>query len=283
MLRFSDAIYAIGARQNAGICRPAGRGGAADTRQRGACMPEAPALSVVIPAFNEQDNLEPLVAELAPILDQLGLAWELLFVNDASTDAGADVLARLMAAEPRIRVITHRINSGQSAALASGFRLARGRLVLTLDADLQNDPADIPRYLAALDDGVHCVCGYRARRKQGWLRRFASRTANRFRATVTGDWLNDAGCNFRLLRRGALAEMPVFNGMHRFLPTLLKAQGGVVREIRINDRPRQAGVSNYGINDRLWRGLADCFAVRWYQRRALRFDRAVELTARRHS
>ncbi len=239
-------------------------------------MPDTPELSVVIPVYNEQDNLEPLLAELRPVLHAQGLSFELLLVDDASTDASAAVLARLAASDARIRVVTHRCNSGQSAALASGFRLARGRLVLTLDADLQNDPADIPRYLAALQDGVHCVCGYRAQRKQGWLRRFASRTANRFRAAITGDRLRDAGCNFRLLRREALAEIPVFNGMHRFLPTLLKAQGGVVREIDINDRPRQAGVSKYGINDRLWRGLADCFGVRWYQRRALSHDRSVE-------
>lgn len=239
-------------------------------------MVEAPQLSVVIPVYNEQDNLEPLLAELSPVLDGLGLPWEVLFVNDASTDASAAVLARLAAAEPRVRVVTHRINSGESAGQASGFRAARSALVLTMDADLQNDPADIPRYLAALDADVHCVCGYRADRREGWLRRFASRTANRFRAAITGDRLRDAGCTYRLMRRDALADIPVFNGMHRFLPTLIKAQGGTVREIPINDRPRRFGVSKYGINNRLWRGLVDCFGVRWYQRRALRFDRVAD-------
>lgn len=239
-------------------------------------MPEAPQLSVVIPVYNEQDNLEPLLAELAPVLDGLGRPWEVLFVNDASTDASAQVLARLAAAEPRVRVITHRINSGESAGQASGFRAARGELVLTMDADLQNDPADIPRYLAALGADLDCVCGYRAERQEGWLRRFASRTANRFRAAITGDRLRDAGCTYRLIRRRALVEIPVFNGMHRFLPTLIKAQGGAVTEIPINDRARRFGVSKYGINNRLWRGLADCFGVRWYQRRALRVDRVSE-------
>ena len=236
-------------------------------------MAETVELSVVIPVFNEQDNLEPLLAELTPVLEGLGLAWEVLAVNDASTDRSGEVLTRLAAAEPRLRVLTHRINSGESAGQASGFRHARGALVLTMDADLQNDPADIPRYLAVLTPGVHAVCGYRAERREGWLRRFASRTANRFRAAITGDRLRDAGCTFRLLRREALLEVPVFNGMHRFLPTLIKAQGGTVVEIPINDRPRRAGVSKYGIHNRLWRGLADCFGVRWYQRRALRFDR----------
>lgn len=239
-------------------------------------MPETPRLSVVIPVFNEQDNLEPLLAELAPVLEGLGLPWEVLFVNDASTDASAQVLARLAAGEPRVRVLTHRINSGESAGQASGFRAARGELVLTMDADLQNDPADIPRYLAALDTGVHCVCGYRADRQEGWLRRFASRTANRFRAAITGDRLRDAGCTYRLIRRQALADIPVFNGMHRFLPTLITAQGGAVTEIPVNDRARRFGVSKYGINNRLWRGLVDCFGVRWYQRRALRFDRVAD-------
>ncbi len=236
-------------------------------------MAEVVQLSVVIPCFNEQDNLESLLAELVPVLDGLELAWELLCVNDASTDASAAVLARLAASEPRLRVLTHRVRSGQSAAQASGFRQARGALVLTMDADLQNDPADIPRYLAALDSCVHAVCGYRAERCEGWLRRFASRAANRFRTVVTGDRLRDAGCAYRLLRREVLTDIPVFNGMHRFLPTMIKAQGGCVREILINDRPRRAGVSKYGIHNRLWRGLADCFGVRWYQYRALRFDR----------
>ncbi|WP_448510515.1 glycosyltransferase family 2 protein [Immundisolibacter sp.] len=239
-------------------------------------MAEAPRLSVVIPVFNEQDNLEPLLAELTPVLDRLGLPWEVLFVNDASTDASAQVLARLAAAEPRVRIVTHRLNSGESAGQASGFRAARGELVLTMDADLQNDPADIPRYLTALGTGVHCVCGYRADRQEGWLRRFASRTANRFRAAITGDRLRDAGCTYRLIRRQALADIPVFNGMHRFLPTLITAQGGTVTEIPINDRARRFGVSKYGINNRLWRGLVDCFGVRWYQRRALRFDRVAD-------
>lgn len=238
-------------------------------------MAEAARLSVVIPVFNEQDNLEPLIAELVPVLERLGPPWEVLFVNDASTDDSAAVLTRLAGAEPRVRVITHRINSGESAGQASGFRAACGALVLTMDADLQNDPTDIPRYLAALGEGVHCVCGYRAERREGWLRRFASRTANRFRAAVTGDRLRDAGCTYRLIRREVLAEIPIFNGMHRFLPTLIKAQGGVVTEIPINDRARRFGVSKYGINNRLWRGLVDCFGVRWYQRRALRFDRVT--------
>lgn len=236
-------------------------------------MAEAIGLSVVIPVFNEENNLEPLLAELVPVLEGVGLGWEVLCVNDASTDQSAAVLARLAAAEPRLRVLTHRINSGESAGQASGFRHARGTLVVTMDADLQNDPADIPRYIAALKPGIDAVCGYRAERREGWLRRFASRTANRFRATITGDRLRDAGCTFRLLRRAVLADIPVFNGMHRFLPTLIKAQGGAVVEIPINDRPRFTGVSKYGINNRLWRGLADCFGVRWYQRRALRVDR----------
>jgi dolichol-phosphate mannosyltransferase len=234
-----------------------------------------PVLSVVIPIYNEQDNLAALLAELTPVLEQLGLTWELLLVDDASTDASPATLLFLAANEARLRVINHWHNSGQSAAQASGFRAAHGQLVLTMDGDLQNDPADIPRYFAALQDGVHCVCGYRAHRKEGWLRRFASRVANCFRAAITDDRLRDASCAFRLLRREVLAEIPVFNGMHRFLPTLIQAQGGQVREIPINDRPRQSGVSKYGINDRPWRGIADCFGVRWYQRRALRCDRAA--------
>jgi hypothetical protein len=143
-----------------------------------------------------------------------------------------------------------------------------------MDSDGQNDPRDIPRLLAALED-VDCVCGVRALRRDGWVRRASSAIGNGFRRLVTGDRISDAGCTYRALRRAALEELPVFNGMHRFLPTLLRVQGYSLCEIPVGHRPRSAGESKYGIGNRMWRGIADCLAMRWFARRALRGGRAL--------
>ena len=225
-------------------------------------------LSVVLPCFNEAESLEALTAELEAVLDQLGVASEILFINDASTDGTLEVLKSLQQRHARVRIINHRERAGQSAGQASGFRFARGTYVVTMDADGQNDPADMPRLLAALEH-ADAVCGVRRQRHDTWSRRMASQIANGFRNAVTRERITDAGCAYRALRRAALAEMPVFNGMHRFVPTLLRMQGFRVLEMDVNHRPRRAGVSKYGINNRLWRGLVDCVAIRWLQSRAV--------------
>lgn len=228
----------------------------------------APLLSVVIAAHNEARNLAVLYEELAAALDRAALTYEVIVVDDASDDQTPAVLAGLARRHAALRVARHARNHGQSAALASGFHLARGELVLTMDADLQHDPADVETLLAALTADIACVAGYRAQRNDSLVRRASSRIANRFRAAITGDALRDAGCTFRLVRRQALAELPLWNGMHRFLPTLLRAQGLRVVELPIHHRPRRFGTAHYGIGNRLWRGIRDCFGVRWYQRRA---------------
>ena len=225
-------------------------------------------LSVVLPCFNEAESLEALTVELDAVLEQLGAASEILYINDASTDDTLGVLQSLQQRYARVRILNHRVRAGQSAGQASGFRCARGTYVVTMDADGQNDPADMPRLLAALEQ-ADAVCGIRRHRHDTWGRRMASRIANGFRNAVTRERITDAGCAYRALRREALAEVPVFNGMHRFLPTLLRMQGFRVIEIDVNHRPRRAGVSKYGINNRLWRGLADCIAIRWLQARAV--------------
>ncbi len=235
-------------------------------------------VSVVLPCFNEAECVSELMAELNTVLDRLGSASEILFVNDASTDRTLNVLRDLQQRYPRVQIINHRQRSGQSAAHASGFRLARGRYIVTMDADGQNDPADIPRLLAALAD-VDAVCGIRRRRQDAWIKRASSRIANRFRNVITREHITDAGCAYRALRRSALAEIPVFNGMHRFLPTLLRMQGYRVIEMDVNHRPRHAGVSKYGINNRLWRGLIDCVAMRWLQSRAVPGHRVLSIDA----
>lgn len=238
-----------------------------------------PDLSIVIPVFNEAGNLALLHAELAHVLAKLALSCEILFVDDASTDASARIMRELCNQDARVRIVSHVINCGESAAQASGLRQARGELVLTMDGDLQNDPLDIPRFLAALTAGVDCVCGVRTVRRDSLTKRISSQIGNSVRNLLTGDHITDAGCTYRLMRRTALCEVPVFNGMHRFLPTLLRAQGYRISEIRINDRPRQHGVSKYGINNRLWRGLYDCLGVRWYLQRAVPAERCVRSIA----
>lgn len=226
-------------------------------------------LSVIIPVFNEEENLRPLIEELESVLKGLGVQFEVLCVDDKSTDRSLSVLAELRRTRPWLRVLCHRVNSGESAAEATGFEHARGRIVVTMDADLQNDPHDIPEMLAKLRGDVVAVCGVRRKREDDWVRRLSSRIANSFRNWVTGDRISDAGCTFRALQREALREILVFNGMHRFLPTILRLQGYRVEEILVNHRPRAKGKSKYGVGNRAWRGVIDCFAMRWYRRRCV--------------
>lgn len=233
-----------------------------------------PLISVVVPVYNEVGNVAPLIDEIAGALAGLAGGFEIVMVDDASTDDTAAALRAL--SHPFLRTVFHRVNCGQSAAVASGFRAARGDWVATLDGDGQNDPADLPAMLRrALDEGADCVTGVRRRRRDNLVRRVSSRVANRFRDWITGDRVTDSGCGVRVVRRCALAEVPVFNGMHRFLPTLLRGQGFRVVEFAVNHRERRSGVSKYGVGNRLWRGIRDCFGVRWYLSRAVRADRVL--------
>lgn len=227
-----------------------------------------PDLSVVVPLYNEAENLPVLTREIADALGPLRLSWELLFVDDGSTDDSLSVLRRLAAESPRLRILRLEANRGQSAALDAGFRSARGPVVVTLDADLQNDPADIPKMLETLrESGADVVCGIRSKRRDSWLRRISSRVANGVRNRLTGDQVTDVGCTLRACRRDVLRRVPMFDGMHRFLPTLLKMAGARVVEIPVNHRPRLYGQPKYNIRNRIRRGLVDLFAVRWMQRR----------------
>ena len=241
-------------------------------------MSASPYLSVVVPVFNEEESIPILAREIAASLDPLGLPYEVLWVDDGSTDRGPEVLRGLAAADPRARVLRLATNSGQSAAMAAGFRYARGEVLATLDADLQNDPADLPRLLAALD-GCDVVCGVRARRRDSWVRRVSSRLANAVRNRATGEAVTDVGCTLRVYRRDLVTAVPMFTGMHRFLPTLLRLAGARVRELPVHHRPRLHGVAKYGIHNRLWRGIVDLMAVRWMQRRWIDPRRVEEITS----
>jgi glycosyltransferase involved in cell wall biosynthesis len=226
-------------------------------------------LSIVIPVFNEVDNLVVLVRELSRVLIPLNRSYEIIVIDDASTDNTAAMLRELRRIVPELVVCTHRINTGQSAGIATGFQQARGRIIITMDGDLQNDPVDIPILLGNLGDDIDCVCGIRQKRMDNYVKKVSSKIGNAFRNRITGDTIKDAGCSYRAIRRSALGEVVVFNGMHRFLPTILRAQGYVVKEVAISHRPRTRGVTKYGVHNRLWRGILDCFAIRWYRRRSI--------------
>lgn len=223
-------------------------------------------LSVVIPVYNEEENLEPLLDELFPVLRKIGSAFEVICVDDASIDNSFAVLQNLKQKYLELRMVQHRLNCGESAAEATGFVHAHGEWIVTMDADQQNDPADIPALLEATGN-ADVVCGVRQTREDDWVKRISSRVANGFRNWITRDVIADAGCTFRAIRRDALREIPVFNGMHRFLPTLLRLQGFEVVEIPVNHRPRTRGESKYGIGNRMFRGLVDCFAILWFRKR----------------
>jgi len=239
-----------------------------------------PEVSIVVPAYNEEESVPVLAREIREALTGAGIPYEVLFVDDGSTDSTPEVLARLAAEDPAIRALRQRPNQGQSAALAAGWRAARSPVVVTLDADLQNDPADIPRLLEALA-GHDVVSGIRTKRQDTWVRRLSSRIANGVRNRLTGESVADVGCTLRACRTEFLRELPMFTGMHRFLPTLLKLAGARITEIPVGHRPRRFGTTKYGIQNRLWRGLVDLMAVRWMQKRWIDPTRVEEVTPRR--
>jgi glycosyltransferase involved in cell wall biosynthesis len=227
----------------------------------------APALSLVVPLYNEVENLEDLAREIRAALEPTALSWETIFVDDGSTDGSLELLRRLAASDPTVRVLRHVRNAGQSAGLATGFRAARGGIVVTLDADLQNDPADIPKLLAELERGFDVVSGVRVERRDSWVRRLSSRIANAVRNRATDERITDVGCSLKAYRREFLGNLPMFTGMHRFLPTLVRWNGARVTEVPVRHRPRLRGQAKYGIGNRLFRALADLMAVRWMRKR----------------
>jgi dolichol-phosphate mannosyltransferase len=221
-----------------------------------------------VPFFNERDNVSALHEELVAALASEGGGFELLYVDDGSRDGTGDALARLAAKDARVRVLALPENRGQTAALAAGFAAARGELIATLDGDGQNDPADLPRLLAALAN-ADVVNGVRTNRQDAWHKKLSSRIANGFRNWATGEQVTDIGCSLRVMRASHLKRVKLYRGMHRFLPTLLRLEGARLTELPVNHRPRRAGVSKYGIGNRLFVGLADVLAVRWMMKRAL--------------
>jgi len=237
----------------------------------------SPALSVVVPVHDEAPNLEPLLGEIRSALDPAGVPYEVIIVDDGSADGTAERLAELARAHPMIRPVRLPSRRGQTAAFLAGFREARGEVLVTLDGDLQNDPADIPLLLDRLP-GSDAVVGVRVGRKDVWLRRSSSRVANAVRNLVTGEAVADTGCSLRAFRRGCAAAVPPSDGMHRFVPTLLRIAGFGVVEVPVRHRPRVAGRTKYGVWNRVFRASYDLLVIRWMKRRYLKSE--VRLDAR---
>jgi len=235
-----------------------------------------PSLSVVIPVRNEEPNVLPLAREVEAALAAIP-NWECIWVDDASTDGTRAALRRLCVEGSGHRVLAFPEHRGQTAALLAGWRAARLEFVGALDGDRQNDPADLPRLLAAaVESDLDMVNGVRVRRRDSWVRRVSSRIANEFRNRVTGDRVTDVGCSIRVLRRRLVENIPVLRNMHRFLPTLVRMSGARVGELPVSHRPRVAGRTKYGIGNRLWVGIVDSLAVQWMTKRAIRLDTTEE-------
>ena len=228
-------------------------------------MPASPAISVVVPLYNEEGNVAELQRQIEAALATRD--YEIVLVDDASTD---NTLANIPGGE-RVRVIQFEKNSGQSAAMHAGIHNALGDVIATLDGDLQNDPADIPAMLTMLNQGWDLVCGYRQKRKDTAFKRLQSRIANAVRSRFVGDGVRDTGCTLKAMRRDCREALLLFNGMHRFIPALIRNMGWRVTELPVNHRPRVSGVSKYGFGNRAWRATMDMLGVRWLNSRRTQY------------
>ena len=231
-------------------------------------------LSVVVPVKNEADNVLALVQEIHAALETRA-DFELIYVDDGSDDDTPQRLVQASAAFPRLVIVRHQQSCGQSAAVLSGVRAARHPWIATLDGDLQNDPADLPRLLAAIGPGqrtpgLNLVIGWRTARHDSWVRKLSSRVANGVRGGLLNDQTPDTGCGLKVFSREVFLRLPFFDHMHRFLPALVLRDGGQVLSVPVNHRARPAGVSKYGIGNRLWVGIVDLFGVMWLNRRMKR-------------
>ncbi len=227
--------------------------------------------SVVIPIKDEEENIVPLLNELEEVMLPLKQPWEVICVDDGSVDSSLKILKKLKAEKSQLKVLSFTRNFGQSSAFAAGFNAAVGEFVITLDADLQNDPRDIPKLLAAITD-VDLVCGWRALRKDTWKKRLISKIANKVRSKLIQDGMHDTGCSLKVYRREALKKIPMYKGMHRFLPALFLIEGFKVKEIPVNHRERIKGKTKYRFFNRFLGPIVDMFVVKWMRERKLRHE-----------
>jgi len=232
---------------------------------------EPVAISVVVPVCNEEENLPILIPMLMKVLEGLGCSCEIIFVDDGSSDGSPGILRDAASRSPSLRVLRFRENRGLSTALVAGMREARGEKIITLDSDLQNDPADIPKLLEYLDR-YDMATGWRQKREDSWLKKISSKIGNAVRNWLSGENIQDSACTLRAFRKECIKEIPVFNGMHRFLSTLVKMEGYRIIEVPVSHHPRKFGKSKYNIRNRMVRSFVDLLAVRWMKHRAIHYD-----------
>ena len=240
---------------------------------------ETPEISLVIPCYNEEGNLRELVKAIRAAADPLKIAYEVVITDDCSKDKSWEILKELAASDPRIRVQRFAYNCGESAASFAGLKAARGKYLFTLDADLQNDPKDLPKFLEALKN-YDCVCGTRVKvrgKGDNFIKVASSRIANAVRNKLSGEKISDAGCTYRAFKRECIENLKLFEGMHRFMGTLFKIEGFTVTEVPVSNHPRLAGQSKYGVWNRLFASFYDLLAVRWMKKRMLRYRVAEKI------
>lgn len=227
-----------------------------------------PEISIVIPVYNEEENLPLLVPQIASVLKPLERKFEIILVDDGSTDNSFNIIKDLSKQYIEVRYIRFKTNTGQTAAFDAGFKSAMGDIVVTMDSDLQNDPEDIPRLLSYLPN-YDVVCGWRAKRKDSLVKKVSSKIANIFRNFFTKDSIHDTGCSLKVYKREFLNKIKLYRGMHRFLPTLLAMEGARLVEVKVSHNSRKFGKSKYNVRNRLFNGFYDLLAVRWMQKRKL--------------
>jgi glycosyltransferase involved in cell wall biosynthesis len=228
-------------------------------------------ISVVVPVYNEEGNLPILIPQIVEVLNPLGKTYEMIFVDDGSKDQSRRILKEMVSQYPQIRILGFKKNCGETAASAAGLKEARGEIVITIDADLQNDPRDIPTMLEYLND-YDMVTGWRQKREDSWVKRITSKIANRIRNWLSGEEIRDSGCTFRVYKRECLQNLKLYKGMHRFMPTLVKMNGFRVIEIPIAHHPRKFGVSKYNTWNRMWCAFVDLLAVKWMKSRHIHYE-----------
>lgn len=228
-------------------------------------------ISVVVPVYNEEENLPILIPKLVKVLNPLGLSYEMVFVDDGSSDGSRKILKEMASQYPFFRIIGLKENRGLSTALLAGMREVRGEKIVTLDSDLQNDPEDIPKLLAYLDR-YDMATGWRQKRDDPWLRRISSKIANAIRNRLSGEKIYDSACTLRAFKRECIKDIPIFNGMHRFLSTLVKMNGYRIIEVPVLHHSRKFGKAKYNIRNRALRAFIDLLGVRWMKGRHIQYD-----------
>lgn len=231
-------------------------------------------VSVVMPVYNEQENLPPLIEGVVAAMNNLNKTYEIIIIDDGSTDNSLEVSKHLANKYPCLHIIKLEKNSGQSAAFDAGFKWAQGEVIVTMDADLQYDPRDISRLLEELQN-YDVVCGWRKKRRDPWLKLISTKIANAVRNKLSGENIKDTGCSLKAFKRGFLVNLKMYKGMHRFLPTLLKMQGAKVAEVEVKHLPRKFGRSKYNIRNRLFRSFLDLLFVVWMKKRNLDYKAEV--------